>query len=50
MVDELQLHLFGETYDKAGINRAIDKAKANLLGTGCEAHVEELRAWLTASL
>lgn len=50
MVEEVQKALLGETYDTAGVQRAMSKAKAALAGTPAETHIDALRDWLVSKL
>lgn len=46
-VEAVQGSLLGVTYDTAGINAGLDKAKAELAGNPSEAHIEDVRKWLS---
>ena len=46
-VEALQPSLIGVNYDSIGINTALDKAKIELTGTPYEAHIEDVRKWLS---
>jgi lipoate---protein ligase len=50
LVEETQKALLGETYDSAGITRAMAKVSLALTGTPAEAFVPNLRDWLISKL
>lgn len=49
-VEAVQGSLRGANYDSEGINKALDKAKIELAGTPAEAHIEDVRKWLSEQL
>jgi lipoate-protein ligase A len=49
-VETVQKNLIGVHYNSAGINQALDKARAELAGNPSEPHIEELRVWMLSKL
>lgn len=49
-VEEVQKLLVGESYDAAGVTRALAKAKEELRESPAAAHIDPLREWLISKL